>query len=86
LKAFQNSKKEKANQESMALTVLPITAKKEQGVFDLYAAIINALKFNNMDLKDGDVLVISSKYVSFSQGRLVSLENIIPSKEGFSLS
>ncbi|MDX1533070.1 MAG: coenzyme F420-0:L-glutamate ligase [Nitrosopumilaceae archaeon] len=70
----------------MALTVLPITAKKEQEVFDLYAAIMDALKLNNMDLKDGDVLVISSKYVSFSQGRLVSLENIIPSKEGFSLS
>ncbi len=70
----------------MAFTVFPITAKKQQGMFDLYDAIMDSLKLNKMDLKEGDVLVISSKYVSFSQGRLVSLDSVIPSNDGLSLA
>ena len=70
----------------MPLTVMPVLAKKEQGKFDLFDAIMNSLKSNKMDLQEGDVLVISSKYVSNSQGRLITLNDVNASKEGLSLS
>ncbi len=70
----------------MALTVIPILAKKECGEFDLYEAIMDSLKSNKMSLEEGDVLVISSKYVSNSQGRLITLENVVASKQGITLS
>ena len=65
---------------------MPVLAKKEQGKFDLFDAIMNSLKSNKMDLKEGDVLVISSKYVSNSQGRLITLDDVNASKEGLLLS
>ena len=70
----------------MALTVMPIIAKKEQGEFDLFEAVMDSLKSNKMDMQDGDVIVISSKYVSNSQGRLITLDNVVPSQEGVLLS
>ena len=70
----------------MALTVMPSVAKKEQGKFDLFKAITDSLKSNKMDLQNGDVLVISSKYVSNSQGRLITLDEVTPSEAGFLLS
>ena len=70
----------------MHLTVMPITAKKEQGKFDLFEAVMNSLKFKKIDLENGDVLVVSSKYISNSQGRLISLDNVNSSQEGISLS
>ena len=70
----------------MALTVMPIIAKKELGEFDLFEAILDSLKSNKMDLQNDDVIVISSKYVSNSQGRLITLDDVIPSQEGVSLS
>ncbi len=33
------------------------------------------------DLRDGDVLVISSKFVAISEGRIVSLSSVIPTSE-----
>ena len=70
----------------MALTVMPIIAKKENGEFDLYEKIIDSLKSSKISLEDGDVLVISSKYVSNAQGRLITLDNVVASKEGIALS
>ena len=70
----------------MALTVMPILSKKEYGKFDLYEKIIESLETSKISLEEGDVLVISSKYVSNSQGRLITLEDIMPSKEGTALS
>ena len=70
----------------MALTVMPIIAKKENGEFDLYEKIMDSLKSSKISLEDGDVLVISSKYVSNAQGRLITLDNVVASKEGIVLS
>lgn len=40
---------------------------------DLAAILINALRRNRIDLKDGDILVIASKVVSKAEGRLCSV-------------
>lgn len=63
----------------MPLTVLPIksTLKKEQ--FDLFESIVSDLKNSEITPQTGDVLVISSKYVANSQGRILEYEKIMPS-------
>jgi coenzyme F420-0:L-glutamate ligase / coenzyme F420-1:gamma-L-glutamate ligase len=63
----------------MPLTVLPIksTLKKEQ--FDLFESIVFDLDNAKITPQTGDVLVISSKYVANSQGRILEYEKIVPS-------
>ncbi len=70
----------------MHLTVSPVKAEREEGKFDLYKTILEALDKNKIKLEDGDVLVISSKYISNSQGRIIDLESVKPSEKGILLS
>ena len=63
----------------MPLTVLPVksTLKKEQ--FDLFESIVSDLKNTHITPQNGDVLVISSKYVANSQGRVLEYDKVVPS-------
>lgn len=63
----------------MPLTVLPIksTLKKEQ--FDLFESLIIDLDNASIFPVNGDVLVISSKYVANSQGRILEQDKVVPS-------
>jgi coenzyme F420-0:L-glutamate ligase len=70
----------------MHLTVSPVKADREDGKFDLYKTILHVLDKNKIKLEDGDVLVISSKYISNSQGRIIDLSSVNPSEKGISLS
>jgi len=58
----------------MSLSVVPISSKKMTGRFDLFNAIVSSLAPNQ--LENEDVLVISSKYISNSQGRLLNIDRI----------
>ena len=60
----------------MALEVLSIKATRMQDKFDLYNEIRKLVKKNSVSLQNGDVLVISSKYVSNSQGRVLDQNSI----------
>ena len=55
----------------MSLTVIPLKAERQNGNFVLFDEIINVLSKNKISLKNGDVIVISSKYISNSQGRII---------------
>ena len=66
--------------------VSPVKVGREEGKFDLYKTILHALDKNRIKLEDGDVLVISSKYISNSQGRIIDLSSVNPSEKGISLS
>lgn len=66
----------------MALTVFPVKAERKNEKFDIFETIENTLRKNKQQLQDGDVLVISSKYVSNSQGRLINIENVKSSEQG----
>jgi len=55
----------------MPLTVIPLKAERQNGNFVLFDEIINVLSKNKISLKNGDVIVISSKYISNSQGRII---------------
>ena len=66
----------------MQLTVFPLLAKRMDTEFDVFETLLKTLENNNESLKEGDVLVISTKYISNSQGRIVDLEKIITSEKG----
>jgi coenzyme F420-0:L-glutamate ligase / coenzyme F420-1:gamma-L-glutamate ligase len=70
----------------MPLTVLPVksTLKKEQ--FDLFESLVTDLENANLVPVDGDVLVISSKYVANAQGRVLEYDKVIPSSDAEDIS
>jgi len=47
---------------------------------DLVSVVVESLRERSTELKDGDILAISSKVVSTVDGRIVSLKEIQPSK------
>ena len=70
----------------MTLTVSAIKAERQTKKFDIFEVMKTTLQKNKISLQNGDVLVISSKYVSNSQGRLIDLENVNASIDGIELS
>ena len=83
---IHNNKKEKETQNSVQLTVFPLLAERMNTKFDVFETLLKTLENNDVILKEGDVLVVSTKYISNSQGRIVDLEKIIPSEEGMKVS
>ncbi len=61
-----------------------MSARKER--FDLFKTILDEVEKNGERLQDGDILVISSKFVAMSEGRLVRLTDVIPSPEAEDLA
>jgi F420-0:gamma-glutamyl ligase len=53
----------------MQLTVLPLLADRMEEKFNVFEILLKTLEKNNAELEEGDVLVISTKYISNSQGR-----------------
>ena len=70
----------------MTLEVLPVKAVRKQDKFDLYSEIRKLVKENDILLGEGDVIVISSKYISNSQGRVLDRGSIKPSEKANELS
>ena len=70
----------------MALGVFPVKATKKEGKFDLYNEIKKLVKENGISLKEGDILVISSKYISNSQGRILDHNSVKLSENANRLS
>ena len=58
----------------MNLTVIPLTSEKKDGKFSFFDELKRILKKNKFNIKEGDVLVISSKFLSNSQGRILDIE------------
>lgn len=72
--------------QNMTLSVSSLVADKKIGKFDIFQALLETLDKNQEKLREGDIIVISTKYVSNSQGRMVNLENVNISDEGKELS
>jgi coenzyme F420-0:L-glutamate ligase len=65
----------------MSLTVLPLTVERKENEFDLFNTVIDSIDKNGFSLEDGDVLVISSKFVSNAQGRVIQLDSVKASNQ-----
>ncbi len=53
---------------------------------DLVGEILNSLKKQDLELEENDILVLTSKLISCSEGRIVKLSGVKPSKEAKKLS
>ncbi len=63
------------------LQVFPIKTERIDVGCDLTSVILNSLGSQNLELEDGDVLAVSSKVLSTSQGRVVRLSGVEASEE-----
>lgn len=70
----------------MQLTVLPLISERMEGKFDVFETLLDTLEKNDLELKEGDVLVISTKFVSNAQGRIIDLQKIKTSTYGNEIS
>ncbi|MGI0056779.1 MAG: coenzyme F420-0:L-glutamate ligase, partial [Nitrosarchaeum sp.] len=70
----------------MSLTVSPLFSERKEDEFDVFKALLDTLDKNGKRLQEGDVIVVSTKYISNSQGRLIDLNSIKTSKEGIIIS
>ena len=59
----------------MNLTVMPLTGEKKDGKFCFFEELKKILQYNKFVIKNGDVLVISSKFIANSQGRILEINN-----------
>ena len=58
----------------MKLTVIPLTSKKKDRKFSFFEELKKIFHHNNTIIENGDVLVISSKFISISQGRVLKID------------
>ena len=58
----------------MNLTVIPLTSEKKDGKFSFFNELKKIIKDSKVVIKEGDVVVISSKFISNSQGRILNIE------------
>lgn len=65
----------------MPLEIYPLKSPILQKNFDLLKTIDFLLSKAKLRLKNGDILILSSKIVALSQGRVIDLNKIIPSAE-----
>ncbi|MBM2818534.1 MAG: putative gamma-glutamyl ligase [Nitrosarchaeum sp.] len=70
----------------MPLTVLPLFSERKRERFDIFEALTETLDKNNERLQEGDVIVISTKYISNAQGRIIDLNNVKASIKGIDIS
>jgi coenzyme F420-0:L-glutamate ligase len=70
----------------MSLTVSALLSDRKKGKFDVFDALLETLEKNKMKLQEEDVLVISTKYISNSQGRIVNTNSIKVSNNGSKVS
>ena len=65
----------------MSLAVYPIKSEVKTEEFDLFESLVSSLESSQITLENGDVIVISSKFVANSQGRVIDYEQVVPSAE-----
>jgi len=53
---------------------------------DLAQIILEAMRKSNLDLENGDILVIAQSIISKAENRIIDLQNVIPSQDALNLS
>jgi coenzyme F420-0:L-glutamate ligase len=68
------------------LMVYPVQAPVYEQSFPLHDTLIEALSAAHLHLQTGDVVAVSSKYAAISEGRVVALEDVVPTEEAHELA
>src|SRR3972149_3114973 len=70
----------KQNIKKPSINFIPIGVNRKICHFNLSNTIIESIDEADEKINDGDILVVSSKFVSMSKGRMVNLNEVIVSK------
>ncbi|SRR5579875_459223 len=70
----------------MPLTVFQIRSTAKFDTFDLFSSMVSDLASNGLVPENGDVIVVSSKYVANSQGRTVEYDTVMPSSQALKVA
>jgi coenzyme F420-0:L-glutamate ligase len=65
----------------MNVELIPVKVNLMKDKFDLFKTIVQHIEENKQAISDGDIIVVSSKFVSMSQGSIVALNTVKPSKK-----
>ncbi len=68
------------------ISIIPVKCGKRFGKFRIANVVYSELEKNGIRLRNGDILIISSKFVSMAQGSYVQLDKVRPGKEAKELS
>jgi coenzyme F420-0:L-glutamate ligase len=66
--------------------LIPIKSALRLDLFDLPAAVLDCIQESDELLRDGDILIVSSKFAAIAEGRVVSLDSVTPSAEAQKLA
>ena len=66
----------------MDLEVIPLISERKEGQFDISEVLEEIFVKNRLQIQESDVLVISTKFVSNSQGRMIELDKVRTAKDG----
>ena len=69
-----------------SLEFIPIYCEKKQKKFDLFNIILSSVKESKQKISNNDIIIISSKFVSISQGNIIKLKDITPTKKALDIS
>lgn len=67
----------------MVISFVPIRTPRKSAPFNLGELVD---RFVGAELRNGDILVVSSKFIAVSEGRVVDLETVVPSRRASSAS
>ena len=63
------------------MEMIPLKTQLMKGPFCFMDELKRAIRKNHIQFEDGDILVISGKFLAMSEGRYVNLEEIVPLKD-----
>lgn len=72
--------------KGLYMELFPIKTPMIKSKDNLVDILINSMKKTEIKLKNGDILVVSSKVVALSEGRIVNYKNVKPSEKAESLA
>jgi len=73
---------EKYNPKKTRVTFIPVTVPRMEGRFNLSDMVIRAIRDCGEEVRDGDIVAVSSKFVSMSKGRMVKLNDVKVTRRG----
>lgn len=70
----------------MPVELIPVKVKPMRDKFDLFRTIVEQIEKNGQKILDGDILAVSGKFISASQGAVVALDTIRPSEKAVQIA
>jgi coenzyme F420-0:L-glutamate ligase len=70
----------------MHAELIPIRSEVKYSEFDLFPTIVENIERHGEEVRENDVIVISSKFVAMSQGSVIRLSYIEPTEMAYNLS